>query len=86
MDLKNIDLQIDELVLRGFSPLDGNAIRDSIETELKHLIATRGLDAAGISLDSVNGGRFKVTRGAHPQATGAQIARSIFGSLKGGTR
>jgi hypothetical protein len=83
MGVMNIDLRIEELVLRGFSALDREAIREAVETELRRLVETRGLDAREISIDAIDGGRFKVSPGARPQTTGAQIARSVYGSLSG---
>jgi hypothetical protein len=88
MGVTKIDLHIEDLVLRGFSPLDGAALRDSIESELTRLIETRGLKASegsDLSIDAIDAGRFKVAPGARPQATGAQIAQSIYGSLGGNT-
>lgn len=83
MGVKNIELHIEDLVLRGFSALDREAISESVEKELTRLIETRGLNAREISIDAIDAGRFKIAPGARPQTTGAQIARSIYGSLNG---
>lgn len=83
MGLRDIDLQIEDLVLRGFAPRDREALRESVESELTRLLETRGLEAREISIDAVDARRFQIIPGARPQTTGAQIARSIYESLGG---
>ena len=80
-----INLHIEELVLRGFAARDRHRIGAAVEHELARLIGEQGMAALGtkpLALDRMNAGAIRVSAGAKPQAIGAQIAQSVFRSLR----
>lgn len=79
-----IELKIDELVLHGFQYGDRFAIGDAIKSELKRLIAERGLPPSLIKrgdLSHLDAGGLNVSAGSRPEAIGANVARSIYGGF-----
>jgi hypothetical protein len=86
MDMKpeNVELHIEELLLRGFAPGDRYRIGEAVERELTRLIDEQGVPpslARGSEIERLNGGAFKVASGSKPEAIGAQVARAVFGGL-----
>jgi hypothetical protein len=81
-----IELHIEELVLRGFGPLDRPAIAAAVEAELGRLLLTSDLRywhvAAG-SRPSVDGGEFVLEGAASTTALGSSIAAAVHTSLTG---
>ncbi|PYP84920.1 MAG: hypothetical protein DMG65_21615 [Candidatus Angelobacter sp. Gp1-AA117] len=76
----SVELHIEELLLRGFSPRDRFAISDAIEHELTRLIGNGGIAGinAGMAIQRLAGGRFKVAQGMRPGAVGRQIAQTLY--------
>ncbi len=80
----NIELHIDELILRGVPYAQRRRVVAAIEVELMRLLGEQGLpetlthDGAlpQIKLDELH-----VSDGVKPQAIGAQIARQIYSNL-----
>lgn len=84
MKPKKIDLHIEKLVLHGFADGDRYRIAEAVERELARLLAEKGVPqslAEGGVIDRLDGGEFKVTHGSRPEATGAQVARAVYGGL-----
>jgi len=84
MMTKNIELHIEELVLRGFAPGDRYRIGEAVEHELTRLLADRGVPqslADGGEIASVDGGAFEVAPGARAEVVGAQVAKAVYGGL-----
>jgi hypothetical protein len=80
-----IHLHIEELVLHGFSPGDRHRIGEAMQYELARLLteqATPPALAKSAAIDRLNGGTFQMTSAPRPEATGAQVARAVFGGLK----
>jgi len=80
----SVELQIDELVLHGFTPCDRYAIADAIQRELSHLLAApdgRALRRVGSHRERLDGGMFTVVPGSHGRVVGAQVARALYGTL-----
>lgn len=79
-----VELHIEELVLHGFEGRDRHRIAEAVQIELTRLIGEGGLKglSGSLAIERVNAGEFKVSAGAKPHAAGAQIARSIYGSLR----
>jgi hypothetical protein len=79
-----IHLHIEELVLHGFAPSDRHRIGDAMQRELARLFTEKqtppGL-TKNAAIDRLNGGTFHVTAAPRPEATGAQVARAVFGGL-----
>jgi len=84
MMTKNVELNIEELVLRGFAPGDRYRIGEAVEQELTRLLADRGVPqslADGGEIASVDGGAFEVAPGARAEVVGAQVAKAVYGGL-----
>jgi len=87
MDLKapaRIELQIDELVLHGFSPQERHAIAEAVQRELTLLFQSRGAPGAPqVSTERalVRAPQAQLAEGTGAKQTGAAIARSIYGGL-----
>lgn len=76
-----MEIQIDELVLHGFSPGDRYRISEAVEQELARLFAEQGRapqPSQGREVTQVDGGAFEMARNANPETTGAQIAQSVY--------
>ena len=80
----NIELNIDELVLQGFSRNDAFYIGKAVEEELTRLIEAGEL-AAQFTQDTflkrLEGKSFEFSASARPAKIGRQIARSIYSSI-----
>jgi len=81
MSDRNIELHIDELVLRGFAAGDRMQIAEALQTELTNLLmrdsAATGMRQS-LNIDRIHAGSFQVARGAKPAAIGAQLAQSVY--------
>ena len=67
MKPKNIELNIDELVLHGFAPGDRYSIGEAVEQELTRLLTDRGVPQSlehGGEIGHVDGGAFEVEQGS----------------------
>jgi len=80
----NIEVRIDELVLRGFASGDRYRIGEAIEGELARLFAEQGA-ARSLSRNAdmmrLDGGAFGFARGSRAETIGAHIAEAVFGGL-----
>jgi hypothetical protein len=80
-----IHLHIEELVLHGFAPGDRHRIGEAMQHELTRLLteeATPPALAKSAAIDRLDGGTLQMTSAPRPEATGAQVARAVFGGLK----
>jgi hypothetical protein len=81
----SIHLLIEELVLHGFAPGDRHRIGDAVQQELARLFTEKQIPT-GLTNDSaiagLDAGSFPSTAASSPEATGAQVARAVFGGLK----
>jgi len=85
MKSKNIELNIEELVLHDFSPGDRHRIGEAMEQELTRLLADRGVPQSlerGGEVAHVDGGAFEVAQGSRAQVVGAQVAKAAYGGLR----
>ena len=85
MKPKNIELNIEELVLHGFSPGDRYRIGEAVEQELSRMLADKGVPESlerGWEVAGVDGGAIEVTQGSRAEAIGAQVARAVYGGLR----
>jgi hypothetical protein len=81
--LPSIELHIEELVLHGFPSGDRHRIGEAMQKELTRLLTEEQTPpfAQSAEIDRLNAGTFKTTGTARPEATGAQVARAVFGGL-----
>jgi hypothetical protein len=81
----NIEVNIEELVLHGFSPGDRYRIAEALEGELARLLANQGLPsrlAKGGDADRLDGKEFNLRQGSRAESIGAQVARSVYGGMR----
>jgi hypothetical protein len=84
MKPENVELHIEELVLRGFAPGDRYRIGEAVERELARLFDEQGVPpslAQSVDVSRLDGGAFKAASGSNPEAIGAQVAQAVFGRL-----
>ena len=80
----NVELNIEELVLHGFSPGDRHRIGEAVQMELARLFAEQGASpslARGGESEKIDGGSFNISKGSRAETVGAQVARSVYGGL-----
>lgn len=82
MKRPNVEIHIEELILRGMPPGSKRGLAEAIEAEVRRLIEVGGLppgwENAGGSL-RLPGGRFEVDAKSKPAAIGAEVARGLHG-------
>ena len=84
MKPENVELRIEDLVLRGFAPGDRYRIGVAMERELARLFDEQGVPpslAQGSEIERLDSGAFEVAHGSKSEAVGAQIAQAIYGGL-----
>ena len=82
--MKQIDLQIDELVLNGFAAADGYTIADTVERELARLFMEQGIPQAISQPTEVADFRVEVPasqHGSNAETTGGDVAQALYGGL-----
>jgi hypothetical protein len=82
----NLELRVEELVLRGFAPGDRYLIGEAVERELSRLFAARDATphlVRAIETERLDGGAFDVPPGAGTEAIGVGIARAVYAGLAG---
>ena len=78
---QQLDLQINKLVLHGFSADDAPHIKVALERELGRLFSEQGVPSSLMvsgEMGHLNAGRYEATPGATPDAVGGQIAQTIY--------
>jgi hypothetical protein len=82
---KNIELNIEELVLHGFAPGDRYSIGEAVEQELTRLLAERGVPHSlerGGEVANMDGGAFEIAPDSRAQVVGAQVAKAVYRGLR----
>jgi len=85
-DGEKIELNIEELVLHGFAPGDRYRIGEAVEQELTRMLADRGVPKSmegDREVASVDGGAIEVATGSRAETVGMQVARAVYGGLRG---
>ena len=80
----NLELHIEELVLRDFAPGDRYRIGEAVECELARLFDEQGVPpslARGSGIERLDVGAFGVAHGSKSEAVGAQAAQAIYEGL-----
>ena len=81
---RNVELQIEELVLRGFAPEDRYLIGEAVQQELTQLLTERGVPPSltqGGNIEHLDGESFAMAPGMKAEAIGSQIAQNIYAGL-----
>ena len=82
----NIDLHIEELVLRGFAPSNRHRIAESMQRELVRLLAGHGLPPGcdrNRESSRVDCGAFIARAIEKPESIGARIGQAVYGGMMG---
>jgi len=80
----NLELNIEELVLDGFSGMDKDRIARALHIELERLFAEEGVPVsiqAGGNVARLDGGSYKADKGASAEQVGVQVARAVYGVM-----
>ena len=80
----NVELRIEELVLRGFSPGQRHRIGEIIESELSRLFTEEGVPPSlgrGGVISHLDGGALDVAPGTSAEQVGAQVAQALYGGM-----
>ena len=86
MTQRNIELEIELLVLHGFSPTDRQRVGEAVRNELTRQLAEQGAPKSlerGGRISQLDAGSFDVTRGSTADTVGIQVAQSVYQGLKG---
>lgn len=78
---QSIEINIDKLILHGFSPADRKKIGEALRSELARLVIEKGMPtgfSTGKNISQIDGGTFKVSKNMHARAVGNHIAKSIY--------
>jgi hypothetical protein len=81
----NLELEIEELVLDGFSGVDKDRISHALQMELERLFAEEGVPASiqsGGNAARLDGGSYKAEKGASAEQVGVQVARAVYGGMR----
>lgn len=81
---QSYEIEIDELVLTGFTQSEGRQIAESLRETLAHLVAgdiARWRGAESMNVEALDAGKVQVRRTGRAQSTGELVARAIYGSL-----
>lgn len=81
---QQVHVEIDELVLTGFSRSEGQEIAESVRETLRQLFAgdvACWSEAGSMQVDNLDAGRVQMRRSGRAQSTGDQVARAIYRSL-----
>lgn len=81
---RNLELNIEKLVLYGFVPADRARIGAAVQQELTRLLAERGVPLSlerGGAISHIDAGAFEMSSATKPDAIGIQIAQTIYGGL-----
>jgi hypothetical protein len=81
----DIHINIEEIILEGFSPSEKYRIAEAIRTELTRLVQVRGLPAAfnqNGEIQNLPAQTIHLTRNQTAPDIGSKVAQSIYGGLK----
>jgi hypothetical protein len=79
--MKNIELQIDQLILHGFGRIDRRQVGSAVQQELSRLIRKQGLPSSlnqTQAIGNINAGEFKTGQSTGAEIVGTQVAQKIY--------
>jgi hypothetical protein len=83
-DVRNIEVQIDEFVLHGFSVTDRYILGDAFLLEIEQMLnapASYTFLQQDATLSVVNAGKIAFPSNIRPTSVGKQVARAVYRSL-----
>lgn len=87
MSRRNVEVRIEELVLRGFPPGEKHRIRDAVERELSRLFVERGVPSSmadGGEISVSDAGTLRTDQGAGE--IGARVAEAVYTTIAGSSK
>jgi hypothetical protein len=78
---QDIEINIEEVRLHGFSHVDRYRIGQALQLELTRLITEQGLSQSlsqGGEFTQLDGGKFNIVRSSRAEVIGVQIAKSVY--------
>jgi hypothetical protein len=81
---RQVHVEIDELVLTGFTRSQGEEIADSLRETMALLIAgdaARWHESESMNVGSLDAGKVQMRRSGRAKSPGELIARAVYGSL-----
>jgi hypothetical protein len=81
---QQVHVEIDELVLTGFTQSQCQEIADSLKETLTHLVAddmARWNGSESMNVETLDAGKVQMYRSGRAQFTGERVARAIYESL-----
>lgn len=81
---QTIEVNIDELVLHGFSPLERYQVAADLQAELSRLFTEKGLPLSfnnAVMIERLNAGSFQFNKDNKKVSAGSQIAGSVYNSF-----
>src|SRR5262249_20368016 len=85
----NVEVVIDELILRGFPASERYAIGEALSSELERLFVENGsqhINASRPHLPALDAGKINVAATSQPGVIGIQVAQAVYGGLNGSDR
>jgi hypothetical protein len=83
--MKNIELQIDQLILHGFNRIDRRQVGSAVQSELSRLIREQGMPLSlnqSQVIRNMNVGEFKIGQSTGANSVGAQVAQTIYRGME----
>ncbi len=80
-----VEINIDELILHGFSDREGREIEASVKLELARIFMGNGIPEGiknGGRLHDIHNGPIRISQKSRPKSIGKQVAETIYNGLK----
>jgi len=81
MDVRNVEVEIHELVLHGFDGMDGSAIGESLQVALAARLAARSDPGKSRTVDRVEAAAIELAPGVTAPSLGRAVAERVYGSI-----
>ncbi len=83
MGVRDVEVEIEELVLHGFGRIDDAAVAEAIQSTLRSRLATPGGDfGENRTVDFVQAPTIELHAQSSPKALGAAVADRLQGSVR----
>jgi|1186.fasta_scaffold03567_3 hypothetical protein len=82
MDVRHVEVEIDELVLHGFDRIDGDAFAESLRSALRARLVAEGDVGKSRSIDVIQPPALALAPAATASALGQAVAERVDGSIR----
>ena len=82
MDVRHVEVEIEELVLLGFDRIDGGAFAESLRSALRARLVAEGDVGESRSVDLVQPPALELAPAASASALGQAVAERVDGSIR----